>query len=131
MKEEIIGGLKNAIERGYSLEEAVQTFINAGYNPFEVNEVAKIINAGAISVLSPKKQDIQPKTTSALSELSRPPETAFKNFPSSAAQEPGKKSNAPLITILIILIFLIILVLLGLLFGDKILKLFSKIILAM
>ena len=39
-KEEIIAGLKTAIEHGESLEKAKQTFINAGYNPREIEEAA-------------------------------------------------------------------------------------------
>lgn len=35
---EITGGLKNAIERGESIEKAKQSFINSGYNPEEVEQ---------------------------------------------------------------------------------------------
>ncbi|HLC31648.1 MAG TPA: hypothetical protein VJK51_03195 [Candidatus Nanoarchaeia archaeon] len=47
MKEEIIAGIQNAIERGASLEQATQSFINAGYNPMEVKEAATSFTAGA------------------------------------------------------------------------------------
>src|SRR3989344_4686082 len=39
-KEEIIQGLKNAIERGSDLEQAKQSFINAGYDEREINDAA-------------------------------------------------------------------------------------------
>lgn len=50
MVNEIIAGLKNAIERGSSLEDAVDSFVNAGYNPEEVRNAAKMIKTGATSI---------------------------------------------------------------------------------
>ncbi len=47
MKDEILGGLKNALERGDSLEKAAQSFINAGYNPAEVRATAQIFMQGS------------------------------------------------------------------------------------
>ncbi len=44
MIEEIAGGLKNALERGASLDQAVQSFINAGYNPVEVRQAAQSLS---------------------------------------------------------------------------------------
>lgn len=53
MREDIIGGLRNAIGRGEPLEKAVRSFINAGYRESEVREAAKHINEeGAISLSS-------------------------------------------------------------------------------
>jgi hypothetical protein len=46
MNEEIFSGLKNAKERGSSVEEAAQSFINAGYNPSEVREAASFLSKG-------------------------------------------------------------------------------------
>ncbi len=48
MREDIYGALKNAIERGESIESAVRSFINAGYNETEVREAAQ-----ALSSISP------------------------------------------------------------------------------
>lgn len=47
-KEEIIGGLKNALEKGYSLEQAKISFINAGYNPRDVEDSASFIASGGV-----------------------------------------------------------------------------------
>ncbi|MCX8159011.1 MAG: hypothetical protein N3D20_01830 [Candidatus Pacearchaeota archaeon] len=44
VNEEILAGLKNALSRGYSLEKAMLSFINAGYNANEVREAATIIS---------------------------------------------------------------------------------------
>jgi len=35
-EEELSGGLKNALERGETIDSAKQSFINAGYKPLEV-----------------------------------------------------------------------------------------------
>ena len=51
MKNEILAGLKNAIDREQSMEQAVQSFINAGYNPQEVKEVARTLSSGASEII--------------------------------------------------------------------------------
>jgi len=57
MREDIVAGLKNAVERGESVEKAVAAFINAGYNQDEVQEAAK-----SLGFLHPKQEQIpQPK----------------------------------------------------------------------
>jgi len=43
VREDILGGLKNAVERGESLEEAKSSFITAGYSSFEVEEAARVL----------------------------------------------------------------------------------------
>lgn len=42
-KAEITAGIKNAISRGYSLEQAKQSFLNAGYNAEDVEDSVKIL----------------------------------------------------------------------------------------
>ncbi len=62
MKDEIEAGLQNAMERGESLEQAKQSFINAGYNPQEVAEAGNRMSSygGASSIMekveSPKPE---------------------------------------------------------------------------
>lgn len=53
MREDILRGLKNAIERGEPLEKAVQSFINAGYNPIEVKQAAQSLIGGATAITNP------------------------------------------------------------------------------
>ncbi|MEI6849525.1 MAG: hypothetical protein WCK29_00655 [archaeon] len=52
MRDEIQAGLKNALERGDTLDQAVQSFISAGYNPVEVKEAANSLNSGIIPMAS-------------------------------------------------------------------------------
>ena len=49
MESEIIAGLRNAMERGESLERAMQSFINAGYNAREVGTAGKELSGGGVS----------------------------------------------------------------------------------
>ncbi len=46
MREDIYGGLKNALEKGVNLEKAVRSFISAGYNESEVREAANVLSSG-------------------------------------------------------------------------------------
>jgi hypothetical protein len=45
MRDEIVTGLRNAIERGENISQAMQSFLNAGYNPFEVKAAAQLISS--------------------------------------------------------------------------------------
>ena len=49
MREDIFGGLQNALERGVPLEKAIRSFINAGYDEKEVRQAARVFTEGAIS----------------------------------------------------------------------------------
>ena len=52
MSDEIRGGLKNAMERGASLESAIQSFINAGYNADDVTNAARSLSQGVMTMLN-------------------------------------------------------------------------------
>ncbi len=45
---EILTSLKNAVERGESLQSAMQVMINSGYNPQEVQEASKFVSGASI-----------------------------------------------------------------------------------
>ncbi len=64
MKDEIQSGLKNAMDRGSSLKDAIQTFINAGYNPVEVNEAANAMGYGATNMTLQNTQSSEDKSIS-------------------------------------------------------------------
>lgn len=62
-KQELIGGLKNAVERGEPIVKAKQSFINAGYKQQEVEMAAQKIST-TITPTQPVTT-VQPKITSA------------------------------------------------------------------
>jgi hypothetical protein len=57
-KQEIISGIKNAMERGYSLDLAVQSFANAGYSKQDVEDSARVLgySGGILAQTSPQPQ---------------------------------------------------------------------------
>tara|TARA_Y100000310_G_C20677463_1_gene813918 strand:- start:1655 stop:2416 length:762 start_codon:yes stop_codon:yes gene_type:complete len=56
--EEILTGLKNAIEHGDSLEAATQIMVNSGYNPTEVQEAANFTSAGSINLQAEPEEEL-------------------------------------------------------------------------
>jgi hypothetical protein len=50
MRRDIYGSIRNALDKGMTLDDAVKSFVNAGYNETEVKEAAKRFGQGAISM---------------------------------------------------------------------------------
>ncbi len=55
VNEEIVGGLKNALDRGSSLQKAMMTFFNAGYGKKEIEDAAAVLLN-----YSPVKKEVTP-----------------------------------------------------------------------
>jgi len=99
MREDIVAGLKNAFERGESMEKAVQAFINAGYNKNEVEEAAKFLGFSYSQQEQSNPipaQQIQQK--SQFQPLPKSPslaqETPMLNNPSLPASDNSEKTNS-------------------------------------
>ena len=92
MKDEILYGLKNAIQRGSTLERAMQSFINAGYNETEVRETGKMLSSGVTDIISGEIPEIS---------------SASEGLPPLPVKKKKRKG-------LVIAIILIILIILGL-----------------
>lgn len=97
MKEELIAGIQNAIERGNTIENAIESLINAGYNPQEVRDAAQSFTSGASSMLnySPDKGKSFPVVISGngngSQQLNNPQEAyAVKEAPQKPAPQPVK-----------------------------------------
>jgi hypothetical protein len=129
VREEILTGLKNAVERGQSIEKAVQSMISAGYNPTEVNEAVSYINLGSIGEIT--KQEIREKSGLSSFPETAEPESPYKPLPTSdiplVNEKPKNKLPHWIILALIFVGALILFILLFSLFGEKILSaLFGK-----
>ncbi len=59
VREDILGGLKAALERGHSLQSAVETFLNAGYDPREINEALAVLHSSGMVSSSNVPQKIK------------------------------------------------------------------------
>ncbi|MEM4271603.1 MAG: hypothetical protein QXD13_00725 [Candidatus Pacearchaeota archaeon] len=57
MREDILGGLKIALEKGESIQEAAQSFINAGYSQHDVQEAVNAL--GKVPMPSEQVQPVQ------------------------------------------------------------------------
>jgi len=116
-REELVVALKNAIERGQSIQEAIASLISAGYNPIEVREASGEVNLDVVQKMS--------KLSEEQTEQLNP--SGFKPLPKtqsvqSMQQEKPKKAKVWLIVLLSI-IFLLLLGLAGLMiFGNTLLK---------
>lgn len=60
-KQEIVAGLKSALERGYSIQQAIQSFINSGYNRQDVLDSARNINTAVISKIPVQPSELVPQ----------------------------------------------------------------------
>ncbi len=114
MKEEIAAGIRNALERGSSVEEAIQSFINAGYNSDEVRQAADLVMHGATSIISPTENS-----------AGNPPVNAESN---QTVIIPEPKKSGKLKAILLITTLVILLGALGvsLFYKDAILELINS-----
>jgi len=92
VREDILGGLKNALERGDSLEKAKGSFISAGYPKNEVEEAAASLEKVQI-----KKKEIPTLFTANL-EPAAPSTMADNLGPTSEKKviSPGSRIIKPL-----------------------------------
>lgn len=112
--EEIAAGLKQAIERGESLEQAKRSFINAGYSRKEVEEAASTLG-GVLTEFPQPTATYQPQIFPPL--LPTPFQTPYpslqkpqiKKLPQPQLPEKTKKPKKKIIILIITLILLFIL----------------------
>lgn len=71
MNEEIVSGLRGAVDRGFKLEESAQSFINAGYNPSDVKEAVSLISRGFSPLPSQVKESVVAKEEPKLNPSSK------------------------------------------------------------
>jgi len=117
MIDEIMGGLKGALEHGYSLDAAVRSMINAGYNPAEVKQAASMLDQGVSSFtsgssLSPNSIPQEKYSNSSNDSLQVPqnsePENKSPEQLILPKEEPKKKSKKWIVILLIILLIVIV-----------------------
>lgn len=89
MKEEITGGLRNALERGETIEKAMQSFINAGYSASEVREAAAMINPSASGLLYG-----QPSVAPAAPTQAASPRSSASAAPAASAGKPASSQQS-------------------------------------
>lgn len=125
MREDIVGMLKNAVERGGRPERIAQSLINSGYNAREVQDALAYITGGTLASLNAPQQ--QPLGVRPIAQpLQMPP------VPVQQVARPlpiMKEHTGPGVGKLVLLIFVLLLLVGGLvatiIFKDTILNIFS------
>lgn len=81
-KEDILGGIKNAVSRGWTLKDAMQSFYNAGYPKEEIDQAAREF----LSQNSPNNKPVQNQQTQPQKQIQpqqiipSPPQPSVKPF---------------------------------------------------
>ncbi len=129
VREDLVAGLRNALERGASLEGAKQTLLNAGYSSEEVEEASNYLSAGSVLAVQPQQlkkpaDSVQP-SKSKQPPAPHPQQPALNQQQQAAKPEKAKGQgffgrNWKIILLLGVLVVLIILFVLVLLFRETI-----------
>ena len=120
-KEEFVEGLKQAVFKGESLENAMMSFFNAGYQREDIEEAASVLQTPLIS----QSQFQQPKQKIPTATPSPPVVQRVSDY----GQKPSKTG-----AIITIVLFSLLLILLGILaavilFKDELSTFFSSLFL--
>lgn len=131
MKDELIVGIKNAIERGYTVDQAVASLINAGYNPNEVRDAAGVFSGASHIIYSSEKtgNSGQMSTNSASETIALAKKVEAQTplppqQPINPINPEEKKGGHGMIIALIVILLIMVGILIGsLVFKEQILSL--------
>ena len=107
IREDIVSGLRNAVERGYSIDVAISSFVNSGYKKDEVTEAAAYM--GVVPVIAPQKA-ITPQIPAMLNTIQETPTETISQQAIEAVQQKPKKSKKGIILVVALGIILLALV---------------------
>lgn len=94
--QEILGGLRHALNKGETLEKAMTSFYNAGYEKGEIEEAARFIQQGGTQISPPKETKSTPVQLEPKSKISSYGQEKYKK------PNPVKKAGKWLLTAIII-----------------------------
>jgi hypothetical protein len=133
MREEIIGGIRNAMERGASMDDAIQSFINAGYNLNDVEEVKNyLLESGATTMIYPIKvaeeQPEKKEDNKTVSPITGQPEEEIRKLvqTTSTIKNGGPKKKVLIIFIISLLLMILGAIILIILFREEIISFVTK-----
>ena len=120
-EEELAGGLKNALERGATLQQAKQSFLNSGYSPQEIQNAIQKMHSTSTQIIKPIKQEspiqtpIQTPIQPPIKPLAQQTQALPQQTP-APIQTPTKKYS-PTTTIIILSIVGVIIIIISLVVG--------------
>jgi len=130
---DLIEGLRIALAKGYTLEQAMMSFYNAGYPKEEIEEAARILLYHPSQILSHPKEPIP-------EEMKKPvkgkalPTTKPKKFALPSRQgvsiydEEEKSKTKAVISVLVLVLFVLLVALGGIiLLKDRLINFFAQI----
>ena len=143
---DILGGLKSALTRGYTLEEAMLSFLNGGYKKDEIEEAAQSLQTQITQSPSSADWSPQPIWASASKQKSLQPALISQTKQVPAMQKPVMIQSKQIVTkgvaaytskstsriraatIILIILLLVLLGILGsmYLFKDQIIAFFNN-----
>lgn len=129
MREDIVGGLRNALERGTSLEQAIRSFMNAGYREADVRDAAKLLEGGAItfSLQQPTRNaSLSPAVPQRTQSFKQPMQVAMKS--SFEVQRPRQRPSMLIIVLSVVLLLSITSFVFSLMFKKEIAELLTRLL---
>ena len=106
-RQDIVSGLRNAVERGYSIDVAISSFVNSGYKKDEVTEAAAYL--GVVPAIAPQKA-ITPQIPAMPTAIQETPTETISQQAIEAVQQKQKKSRKGIILVVALGIILLALV---------------------
>jgi|TARA_B100002003_G_C13950013_1_gene460652 proline dehydrogenase len=125
---DLLEGLKVAISKGETLQQAMQSFYNAGYNKRDIEESAKVLQSQIH-----QEQIQKPKLVKSENNIKKPSKLSKPQLPKTTQkisnyrqEKPSKKKIIILISLLIVIVGVI---LAGIFFfRENLLEFFTKIL---
>jgi len=87
-EQEIVGGLRNALERGETLAKAKQSFLNAGYKTEEVEAAVQ-----KMPTINSQISKLVTASTESETPAAQPAQTGAQPLPTTTANIPGQKKH--------------------------------------
>lgn len=144
MDEEVLGGLRSALERGESLQKAMMTLFNAGYKKEDIEEAAKLLVKPTIETQPempavPQKEQVPlqeppqeisasqqvPQKVSSYGEQMPAPQVSMPVPKASNYEQKSSKEKTMIIILVSSLVFLICLLVAIFLFKQQLIDFFS------
>jgi hypothetical protein len=130
---DLIEGLRIALAKGYTLEQAMMSFYNAGYPKEEIEEAARILLYHPTQVLTHPEKPVPEEMKKPVKAKALPTTKPKKAVPVaktagvSVYEERKKTTTKAVISVLVLVLFILLVVLGGIiLFKDKIINLFAQ-----
>jgi len=129
MREDILGGIKAAIERGATLKQAMMTFYRAGYKKEEIEEVARqYLKEKQIKKMQMQSPAVAQKTGK--KEIKKPEKSIREQKPIQKISNYDAVLKPKGDNSIIILVIILILLLVGLagifIFREKVIDFFNN-----